>query len=227
VRDSEAFLMDEPLSNLDAKLRSEMRTEIQRLQTDLDMTTIYVTHDQVEAMTMGDRIAILDKGQLQQIATPLEAYYNPANKFVAGFIGSPSMNFLEVSVDRSTAGLHLTNDSFDLSMSDTFDEDTVSVEQATLGIRPEDIVVKPDSNTQTLDVEVDVVEPLGREQIIYFDVIDVTFTASTTGYQTVEAGETISVRLPESRIHLFDTETGEIIKQRAVTEEEPPTVEQL
>jgi multiple sugar transport system ATP-binding protein len=227
VRDSEAFLMDEPLSNLDAKLRSEMRTEIQRLQSELDMTTIYVTHDQTEAMTMGDRIAILDQGQLQQIATPLEAYYDPANKFVAGFIGSPSMNFLDVLVERSDGGHHLVNDSFDLTVSEEFAGKTPQVERATLGIRPEDIEVKPTTADQTLNVEVDVVEPLGKEQIIYFDLVDASFTASTTGYQSVEEDETIEVRFPESRIHLFDVESGETIKQRSATDEEPPAMEQL
>ena len=228
VRDSEAFLMDEPLSNLDAKLRSEMRTEIQRLQSELNMTTIYVTHDQTEAMTMGDRIAILDHGQLQQIATPLEAYYDPANKFVAGFIGSPSMNFLDVSTERTDKSLRLVNDPFDLAVSEEFLSGTVEVDRATLGIRPEDIDVKPaDDAHQTLNVEVEVVEPLGKEQIVYFDVAGETFTASTTGYQSVEQEEIIEVRFPESRIHLFDVETNETIKQRSATEEEPLSMEQI
>lgn len=227
VRDSEAFLMDEPLSNLDAKLRSEMRTEIQLLQSELDMTTIYVTHDQTEAMTMGDRIAILDHGQLQQIATPLEAYYVPANKFVAGFIGSPSMNFLDVTVDRTDGRVQLVNDSFNFEVSEEFAAETPDVDQATLGIRPEDIEVKPTAASQTLTVNVDVVEPLGKEQIIYFNVVGKPFTASTTGYQSVEQGENIEVGFSESRIHLFDAETGTTIKQRTSTGEVPPTVEQV
>lgn len=226
VRDSKAFLMDEPLSNLDAKLRSEMRTEIQRLQDDLEMTTIYVTHDQTEAMTMGDRLAILDGGQIQQIATPLEAYEHPTNKFVAGFIGSPSMNFIDVSVKRLSDGLRFVNGSYDLTISEEIARQVPRVGRATLGIRPEDIEVKPTASDQTLDIEVDVVEPLGKEQIIYFELADASFTASTTGYQSVEKGETIVVRFPESRIHLFDEENGETIKQRTATDGEPPTVQQ-
>jgi multiple sugar transport system ATP-binding protein len=227
VRDSAAFLMDEPLSNLDAKLRSEMRTEIQRLQSELDMTTIYVTHDQTEAMTMGDRIAILDQGELQQIATPLDAYYNPTNRFVAGFIGSPSMNFIDVSVDATGNGIRLGNNAFEIEMSQEFAESSPDVDRTTLGIRPEDIEVQSDSDRQTVTVEVDVVEPLGREQILYFNLGDKTFTASTSGYAQVEAGQEITVMFPESRLHLFDAITGETIKERAATTDSPPTVEQF
>jgi len=227
VRDSAAFLMDEPLSNLDAKLRSEMRTEIQRLQSELDMTTIYVTHDQTEAMTMGDRIAILDQGELQQIATPLDAYYNPANRFVAGFIGSPSMNFIDVSVDATGDGIRLGNNAFEIEVSQEFAESSPDVDRTTLGIRPEDIEVQSDSDRQTVTVEVDVVEPLGKEQILYFNLGDKTFTASTSGYAQVEAGQEITVMFPESRLHLFDVTTGGTIKERAATTDSPPTVEQF
>jgi len=138
VRDPQAFLMDEPLSNLDAKLRTQMRTEIQLLQNDLDVTTIYVTHDQTEAMTMGDRIAILNEGDLQQMATPLEAYYKPHNRFVAGFIGSPSMNFIDVDVERSEK-LVLEHEAFSYDTSQ-HNSDAVdpTVDRLTLGIRPED-----------------------------------------------------------------------------------------
>ena len=114
VRDPEVFLMDEPLSNLDAKLRSSMRTELQRLQEELGVTTMYVTHDQTEAMTMGDRIAILDGGRLQQVATPLECYHQPANQFVAGFIGEPSMNFFEMGVE----GDRLVAEAFEYPLKD-------------------------------------------------------------------------------------------------------------
>src|SRR6056297_2798092 len=114
VREPEVFLMDEPLSNLDAKLRSQMRTELQRLQEDLGTTTIYVTHDQTEAMTMGDRIAILNDGELQQVGTPLECYHEPANVFVAGFIGEPSMNFFDVTLE----GDRLVADEFEYPLSD-------------------------------------------------------------------------------------------------------------
>ena len=114
VRDPNVFLMDEPLSNLDAKLRSVMRTEIKRLQRELDVTTVYVTHDQTEAMTMSDRLAILDGGRLQQLGTPLECFYRPANMFVAGFIGDPSMNFFDVTYENGS----LVAADMDYSLSD-------------------------------------------------------------------------------------------------------------
>jgi len=129
IREPEVFLMDEPLSNLDAKLRTTMRTEIQQLQQEMDVTTIYVTHDQTEAMTMGDYIAVLDDGELQQLGTPLECYHEPRNRFVAGFIGSPSMNFLEV--ERGGNVLHHDEFTYQLS-SETVD----AVAMVTSGIRP-------------------------------------------------------------------------------------------
>jgi multiple sugar transport system ATP-binding protein len=227
VRDAEAFLMDEPLSNLDAKLRSEMRTEIQRLQSELNITTIYVTHDQTEAMTMGDRIAILDQGKLQQIATPLDAYFNPANRFVAGFIGSPSMNFIDVSVDATGDGVRLGNNTFEIEMSREFAESLPDVDRATLGIRPEDIEVKSDSDRQTVTVEVDVVEPLGKEQILYFNLGNETFTSIINSYKQIKAGQEINVTFPELRLQLFDVNNGETIKHRVATSDSPPAIEQF
>ncbi|TKX77976.1 ATP-binding cassette domain-containing protein, partial [Halorubrum sp. SD626R] len=130
VREPKAFLMDEPLSNLDAKLRSQMRTELQQLQADLDTTTVYVTHDQTEAMTMGDRIAILDAGELQQVATPLEAYHRPANQFVAGFIGEPSMNFIDCATEDAT----LVDGGFRYPLGDEVGEAVADAADVTLGI---------------------------------------------------------------------------------------------
>ncbi|MGM0449013.1 MAG: ABC transporter ATP-binding protein, partial [Methanobacteriota archaeon] len=132
VREPKAFLMDEPLSNLDAKLRSEMRTELQQLQANLDTTTVYVTHDQTEAMTMGDRIAILDAGELQQVATPLEAYHRPANRFVAGFIGEPSMNFVDCDVEGDT----LVAEGFRYPLAEAAADAVAESASVTLGIRP-------------------------------------------------------------------------------------------
>ncbi|RLM52670.1 ABC transporter ATP-binding protein, partial [Halorubrum sp. Atlit-26R] len=131
----EVFLMDEPLSNLDAKLRAQMRTELQRLQDDLGVTTVYVTHDQTEAMTMGDRIAILDGGELQQIATPLECYHEPANQFVASFLGEPSMNFFDVTRE----GDRLVGDSFEYPVGAEIRDDIGDVTDLVLGIRPESV----------------------------------------------------------------------------------------
>src|SRR6056297_1316947 len=167
VREPEVFLMDEPLANLDAKLRVHMRTELQRLHKELDTTIIYVTHDQAEAMTMSDRIAIIDGGELQQIAPPLVCYNEPANLFVAGFIGSPSMNFAEGEV----TGSGLSTPDFDVA----FDPEEFGVEpgdDVTLGIRPEDVHLADaaagvPNRTQPVDATTDVLEPMGDEIFVY------------------------------------------------------------
>ncbi|WP_049898189.1 ABC transporter ATP-binding protein [Halococcus agarilyticus] len=220
IREPEVFLMDEPLSNLDAKLRTTMRTEIQQLQRDLGITTIYVTHDQTEAMTMGDRIAILDGGELQQVGPPLVCYHEPANRFVAGFIGSPSMNFF--TVERSGHSLEHETFVYDLSAS-TADVDTMP-NRLTFGIRPEHVRITDGSGKNVIQTEVEVVEPMGERTYLYVDIGGETYTVSTEGSLAVEAGEEISVDFPESRVHLFDAETGVAIKNSEPDEsiERPP-----
>ncbi|WP_227377661.1 ABC transporter ATP-binding protein [Haladaptatus halobius] len=213
VRDPELFLMDEPLSNLDAKLRTTMRTELQNLQADLDVTTIYVTHDQTEAMTMGDRIAVLNDGELQQIGTPLECYHLPANRFVAGFIGSPSMNFFEVSQNRDMGTL--VHDEFGYSLNAATSESIAdAADVLTLGIRPEDIRVAARGDENIFTVEVDVVEPLGDQSYVYFTVGGQTYTASIDGEEYIREDIEIDVVFPQNRIHLFDGQTGKAIKNR-------------
>ncbi|WP_227379491.1 ABC transporter ATP-binding protein [Haladaptatus halobius] len=212
VREPEVFLMDEPLSNLDAKLRTAMRTELQELQLRLGITTIYVTHDQTEAMTMGDRIAVLNGGELQQIGTPLECYHQPNNRFVAGFIGSPSMNFL----DCHLAGDTLRQDSFDYQLSAETAEQlrTSSSEHVTLGIRPEDIQPADAEDQNAVTVSVNVVEPLGDTTYVYFDLDDTPCTASVSGDLAIEEGDQLEVVFPEDCIHLFDGATGDAVKNR-------------
>jgi len=228
VREPEVFLMDEPLSNLDAKLRSEMRTELQRLQEDLDTTTVYVTHDQTEAMTMGDRIAILDDGQLQQVATPLEAYHQPANRFVAGFIGEPSMNFFDVEVQgdqlvHAPAG-DTTAGEFSYSVSADTRESLQGTTRATLGIRPEDIeVVGAVESDHDFETTVDVVEPMGDENNLYLGFSadsERTFVATVGGMRRVEEGQPAIARIPEPAIHLFDTNTGAALQNRTLSDPE-------
>ncbi|WP_411963695.1 ABC transporter ATP-binding protein [Haloferax sp. YSMS24] len=218
VRDPKVFLMDEPLSNLDAKLRSQMRTELQRLQEDLGVTTVYVTHDQTEAMTMGDRIAILDGGKLQQVATPLEAYHRPANRFVAGFIGEPSMNFFEMDVE----GDSLVHDAFTYALSDSTQAALGGVERVTLGIRPEDIELVADPNgDHTYQTTVDVVEPMGNENAVYLQFDDDTrFVATIGGMRQVQSGETVNVQIPEDAVHIFDAETGAVLQNRSLDDAE-------
>jgi|AntDeeMetagen681_2_1112603.scaffolds.fasta_scaffold00092_11 ABC-type sugar transport systems, ATPase components len=227
VRDPQVFLMDEPLSNLDAKLRTQMRTEIQMLQNDLEVTTIYVTHDQTEAMTMGDRIAILNNGELQQIATPVDAYYKPNNRFVAGFIGSPSMNFIEVDVDRS-GELTFEREDFSYTTSERI-RDAVEADRAdlVLGIRPEDMEIADASSAHSVEVVVDVIEPLGKEQLIYFSIDDETHTGSVSGHRSISEGEAVNLRFPTERIHLFDTRSGSTLLNCIPPEEDGQQVETM
>ena len=208
VRDPAVFLMDEPLSNLDASLRSTMRTEIQQLQRKLGVTTVYVTHDQTEAMTMADRIAILRGGRLQQVGEPLDCYYRPQNTFVAQFIGEPAMNMLPVRC----AGERLVGDG--LSYPLPARAESVSPGQSLqLGIRPEAIsLVDPTDGAATGTVEV--VEPLGETANAYVDVAGTTVTVTTAGPAVVEGGQQVGIDFPPDRVHLFDADSGVAVARR-------------
>ena len=174
VRNPEAFLMDEPLSNLDAKLRVQMRAELGQLHTQLETTTLYVTHDQVEAMTMGDRVAVIRKGELQQIDTPREIYLYPKNIFVAGFIGSPSMNFVyaDVKLSGDTAELSFANETITCSGEHTKKLKKVDGKQIVLGIRPEafedSLYAKDSEYTESISIKVTLLEQLGSDSYIHF-----------------------------------------------------------
>ena len=220
VRDPSAFLMDEPLSNLDAKLRATMRTELQRIQEDLGVTTIYVTHDQTEAMTMGDRIAILNDGVLQQVGAPLECYHTPNNLFVAGFIGDPSMNFFETEIDGET----LVGDGFTYPLTATQRDAVDDSREITLGVRPEDIDIEVDGTATAAheyEATVDVVEPRGDENTIHltFDAMAAgseTFTATVSGLRQLQAGDSVVVGFPPEAIHLFDSDTEQALHNRSL-----------
>ncbi|MDG5818220.1 sn-glycerol-3-phosphate ABC transporter ATP-binding protein UgpC [Natronococcus sp. A-GB7] len=221
VRDPAVFLMDEPLSNLDAKLRAGMRMELQRLQNELDVTTVYVTHDQTEAMTMGDRIAILDGGRLQQVATPLECYHRPRNLFVAGFIGEPSMNFFDATLEGDELLLEGTELSYPLSAS--IREELEGETELVLGVRPEDVEIAAEStDDHAFPVTVDVVEPMGNENnlLATFEGSELSVNAIVDGMRHVEAGQRYAARLPESAIHLFDRSSGRALHNRRIDDEE-------
>ncbi|EJN57355.1 ABC transporter ATP-binding protein [Halogranum rubrum] len=225
VRDPNVFLMDEPLSNLDAKLRTTMRTEINRLQNDLDVTTLYVTHDQTEAMTMGDRLVVLNYGELQQVGTPLECFYRPANQFVAGFIGSPSMNFFEGHLKGGT----LRVNGFDFDLTDRMKSSVKDHKEIVLGIRPEDITLHNRSNAgYEFKAVVDVVEPMGSISYVYLrpqaQENDQTFVVEADGKHPITEGEHINVKIPEEDVHLFDATTGETIHQRELNSEAEVTL---
>ena len=215
VRDPEVFLMDEPLSNLDAKLRAQMRTELQRLQEDLGVTTVYVTHDQTEAMTMGDRIAILNGGRLQQVSTPLECYHEPANQFVAGFLGEPSMNFFDVRFENGT----LVGDGFEYPVGPDVGTSLRGRTDVVLGIRPEDIeLAERASSGHDFETTVDVVEPMGDENTVHlrFDEGAETLIATASGFTRISAGDEVIARFPEDAIHVFDRESGEALHNRSL-----------
>jgi multiple sugar transport system ATP-binding protein len=197
VRDPQVFLLDEPLSNLDAKLRGQTRIELQKLHHDLETTFIYVTHDQVEAMTMGDRIAIMNAGILQQVGTPDDIYDHPANLFVAGFIGTPTMNFVPVTVADGTAKAS----GFSVKL-----PTPVSAGKGMLGFRPEAVTDRP-SEVASLDMKVDVVERLGSDQFLYGQVGGDTITARVDPRLKVAPGDNVKLGLDARNLHLFDAET--------------------
>lgn len=205
VRSPQAFLMDEPLSNLDAKLRVQTRTQIASLQRRLGTTTVYVTHDQTEALTMGDRIAVLKDGKLQQVGTPRDLYETPVNKFVAGFIGSPAMNLIESKV--SEVGVHFGD--LDVALEPSVRAQLTS-NTGTLGIRPEDL--RLGSHTESgMRVAVDLVEELGADGFLYGHTLDdeqAQIVVRVDGRSHPMAGETITLVPDVSRLHLFDTVTG-------------------
>lgn len=207
VRSPQVFLMDEPLSNLDAKLRVSTRTQIASLQRRLGVTTVYVTHDQTEAMTMGDRVAVLNAGVLQQIDSPRRMYDHPNNVFVAGFIGSPAMNLIEQSL--TDQGVQFGGSVLPVDRTTLSGTDQGSV---TVGVRPEDLEIT--SEGDGLPVEVDVVEELGADAYIYgrlagSDDTAKPFIARVDGRRPPQKGETIHLRPKQGHLHLFDVANGQ------------------
>ena len=225
VREPQAFLFDEPLSNLDARLRKQMRTEIARIQEQLDVTSIYVTHDQEEAMTMGDRIAVMNDGKLQQVGRPNEVYNDPANRFVAGFIGSPSMNMLETEITDENESVELQSAedgalTYALSAEMTDEYALTPGDRVTIGARPEDVrvAVSPDAfDSQSHETAVDVVEPLGSDNLLYLSLGGTTWTARVPPSFEPSTGEGAYLSFPPEALHLFD-ERGETLKSRDLTD---------
>ncbi|NDJ21562.1 ATP-binding cassette domain-containing protein [Nostoc sp. B(2019)] len=213
ARNPQVFLMDEPLSNLDAKLRAETRAQIVKLQRHLGTTTIYVTHDQTEAMTMGDRIAIMSEGKIQQVAAPLELYNYPANRFVAEFIGSPPMNFIPVEFH---APLLITHSQFRLTLPEVWGKALQKYDGQTLilGIRPEHLSLSAPA-TKNLPAQVDVVENLGNDSFLSVRLAEPGSNANTGNYlqvrvppdRLVRTGEQLWLSLSPDKIHFFEPET--------------------
>jgi multiple sugar transport system ATP-binding protein len=213
VRKPKVFLFDEPLSNLDAKLRVQMRTEISKLHKQLGATMIYVTHDQTEAMTMGDRIVIMKDGVINQVDTPLSLYNKPVNQFVAGFIGSPAMNFLNGKILDKTDMVFESNNSeitFNFSSEQKNDLKAYAGKEITVGIRPEDISVESNSGKPIeLNSVLDVIEPMGNETFIYFEIEKVQFIARIKSLHDLKVGAKIKLYVDPMKIYLFDKTTGQ------------------
>jgi multiple sugar transport system ATP-binding protein len=213
VREPSVFLMDEPLSNLDAKLRVQTRAEIARLHQRLRTTVIYVTHDQVEAMTMGDRIAVMNFGVLQQVGPPQELYERPVNKFVAGFIGSPAMNFVNLKAHREDGRTLLKNDNMELAIPERLRAtvDGGGAAELTAGVRPEhfEIIDGPvRAQGATVRATTDVVEFLGNEELLHVRVGESDFVAIVDASHRVKPGDVLDLFVPLEKIHLFDPEEG-------------------
>jgi multiple sugar transport system ATP-binding protein len=212
VREPKVFLFDEPLSNLDAKLRVQTRAQISKLHTRLATTFIYVTHDQTEAMTMASRIAVIDSGILQQLDTPQNLYDSPANVFVAGFIGSPAMNFFNAKVDRSNGNLYINADSFQVQVpQDRMNKYTpYAGKRVVFGIRPEDIhdpsFAPPGIQSAPVDVKVDVTELMGNEIFVYLVSGENMFVGRVDPRTSFTMGNQVQVVFNMDNMHLFETE---------------------
>jgi multiple sugar transport system ATP-binding protein len=215
VRHPRVFLFDEPLSNLDAKLRVQMRVELKKLHLRLGTTAVYVTHDQVEAMTLGDRVVVMKDGLVQQVGDPLELYNQPANKFVAGFIGSPAMNFATVTMTDGNGRLAAKNSGMEIEVPGTLAERLRPHvgQQVTVGIRPEDLHVASDADPAglTFNSKIEVVEQLGSEILLDMRVGEGTMVAAVDPTTRAKVQDTMRLAVNPARLHFFDAKTERAI----------------
>lgn len=214
VRDPSVFLLDEPLSNLDAKLRDVMRKEIMRLQRDLDVTAVYVTHDQTEAMALGDRVVVLNDGRVQQVGPPEEVYRAPENRFVAGFVGNPSMNFLETTVEDGSGDTIRFDGTGDFSLAvDPADlpDGVQEYDRLVVGVRPEDLTVVDSGG---FPAEVGITEAMGDENVVFVHCDDEELTVRTETAVRLEHGSTVRLTVDPDDLYLFDPDTDVSIKTK-------------
>jgi multiple sugar transport system ATP-binding protein len=213
VRQPKIFLMDEPLANLDAKLRVYMRVELKKLHQKLGTTTVYVTHDQVEAMSLGDRVAVLKDGILQQVAAPSELYDAPKNTFVAGFIGSPPMNMLNGKLGEKDGNLTIDLGFATFGLPDWTEEKLKKTQasEVVLGFRPEDIRLADRYQENAIEAKVEMFESIGREIHSHLTAGDYSIVVVTTSAEDMKVGQSVWVVLNEERIHVFDGKTGELL----------------
>jgi multiple sugar transport system ATP-binding protein len=219
VRDPEVFLMDEPLSNLDAKLRVQMRAELQELHRQLGTTTVYVTHDQEEAMTLADRVVVMEDGEIMQVDPPQQLYDYPANRFVAEFIGSPSMNVLGVEVTERDGGYAAVHPDFEVPLPSKPSLDRLAGDDAAFGVRPEDLTVVDGPTDYSFPVTVSVTENLGDELSILGTVGDQDVRVrSEDPRRRLDPGEVLHAECDPDRLHVFDTDSGRAVYHSATVE---------
>ncbi len=219
VRDPKVFLLDEPLSNLDAKLRAQMRTEIAKLHKRLGTTFIYVTHDQTEAMTMGDRIVVMKDGFIQQVDTPQNLYEYPCNQFVAGFMGSPQMNFVDATLAKKGSDFYLQFGGYEVRIPADKNKDNAldayADKEVVFGIRPEDVHDEPEFIAKVsegiVDAKVEVTELMGAETYLYLNLADNAITARVEPTSTAKSGDTVKIAFDLRKLHVFDKETEKTI----------------
>jgi len=217
VRNPKVFLFDEPLSNLDAKLRVQMRTEIKRVHQKVRTTTVYVTHDQVEAMTLADRVVVMNKGKIEQIGAPNFLYHSPATRFVAGFIGSPSMNFIPCKLEQAGEGLNVRLSdtiAFALPAERVQRYRSAAGKELTFGVRPEHVTeakVNGAKNLATFDAGVEVVEPMGNETMVFFSIGATEVCARTDPNAGAKVGSNLKMAAHLDHMHLIDNATGQVL----------------
>jgi len=218
VRDPKVFLFDEPLSNLDAKLRVQMRTEIKKVHQKVRTTTVYVTHDQVEAMTLADRVVVMNAGLIEQVGTPNDLYHSPATKFVAGFIGSPAMNFIPCQLDQAAGALRLRlGDKLAFPVPENRTaryQPYVGKPNLVVGLRPEHIMeTRPhvEPNQHDFDQMIDVVEPMGMETLVYFSIDSTELCGRVSPNAGAKPGQPMKLMAHMDNMHLIDEETGKVV----------------
>ena len=209
TKEPNLLLFDEPLSNLDARLRLSMRGEIKRLQLDLGITSIYVTHDQVEAMTMADRVAIMRGGHLQAYCPPTELYEQPRNLFIASFIGNPPMNFVNVAVKAENGSFHARREAFDGVVSSQRGAQAAGRERVIMGIRPEDMTIAPAQAGDGILGEAYVVEPLGRDDLVDVHIADASVHALADPNLNIRIGDPVRIKFDTEKVQFFDPDTEE------------------
>ncbi|MFY0681113.1 MAG: sn-glycerol-3-phosphate ABC transporter ATP-binding protein UgpC [Thalassovita sp.] len=212
VRHPKVFLFDEPLSNLDAKLRTQMRAEIKRLHKRLGVTSVYVTHDQVEAMTLADRIVVMHDGNIEQIGTPMELFNNPVNTFVAGFIGSPPMNQFEATVETTDAGPSVTVNGAKVALPGLADLKNAEGRNVVVGIRPEHVSLTQEANFSAIPVELELVETLGSEALLHTNVANKPFVVKAETQGEIDHLNSVKeIFIQTDLVKVFDVDTGKVL----------------